>query len=113
MGAIHYDRSIHFSAAVVARTIKSSKGFIMVHGIAYNNNGKYDFEGAGKRTSTRACQQKPTQPYAERFAADLLRHYSRPESALGALCHSRRPRYGPGVYTVHEDSHNDGRERFG
>ena len=47
-GAIHYDRRINFSSAAVARAIKTGKGVIVIHGIDYNDNGKYDFKSAGK-----------------------------------------------------------------
>ena len=47
-GAIHYDRSITFSSAAVAHAIKNGKGVIVIHGIDYNDNGKYDFKSAGK-----------------------------------------------------------------
>jgi hypothetical protein len=48
MGAIHYNRSINFSSAAVARAIKNGKGVIVIHGIDYNHNGKYDFASVGK-----------------------------------------------------------------
>jgi hypothetical protein len=47
-GAEHYDRRINFSAAAVARAIKNGEGVIVIHGIDYNGNGKYDFKSAGK-----------------------------------------------------------------
>ena len=43
-----YDRRINFSSAAVARAIKNGKGVIVIHGVDYNGNGKYDFRGAGK-----------------------------------------------------------------
>ena len=46
-GSEHYDRRINFSKAAVARAIRNGKGVIVIHGVDYNGNGKYDFEGAG------------------------------------------------------------------
>lgn len=48
MGAEHYKRSINFSSSTVARAVKNGKGVIVIHGIDYNGNGKYDFKSAGK-----------------------------------------------------------------
>jgi hypothetical protein len=47
-GHEHYDRTINFSSAAVARAIKRGEGVIVIHGVDYNGNGKYDFQGAGK-----------------------------------------------------------------
>jgi hypothetical protein len=47
-GAIHYNRTINFHAKAVARGIKNGKGVIVIHGIDYSQNGKYDFHSAGK-----------------------------------------------------------------
>src|SRR5215210_6023221 len=46
-GTIRYDRTVKTSKAV-ARAIRKGEGVLVVHGVDYNNNGKYDFEGAGK-----------------------------------------------------------------
>jgi hypothetical protein len=62
MGAIDYDRSIDFSSAAVARATKSSKGVIVIHGIDNNNNGKYDFKGAGKSDLRRSLPAEATNP---------------------------------------------------
>jgi hypothetical protein len=61
-GAIHYDRSINFSAAAVARAIKNGKGVIVIHGIDYNNNGKYDFASAGKSDLDPTLPAEATDP---------------------------------------------------
>jgi hypothetical protein len=61
MGAIDYDRSIDFSSAAVARATKSSKGVIVIHGID-NNNGKYDFKGAGKSDLHQSLPAEATNP---------------------------------------------------
>ncbi len=47
-GQEHYDRRINFSDHAVARAIKNGKGVIVIHGVDYNGNGEYDFEGAGE-----------------------------------------------------------------
>jgi hypothetical protein len=46
-GREHYDRTINFSSAAVARAIKRGEGVIVIHGVDYNGNGEYDFAGAG------------------------------------------------------------------
>jgi hypothetical protein len=61
-GAIHYDRRINFSAAAVARAIKNGKGVIVIHGIDYNDNGKYDFASAGKSDLDPTLPAEATDP---------------------------------------------------
>ena len=61
-GAIHYDRSINFSSAAVARAIKNGKGVIVIHGIDYNDNGKYDFASAGKSDLDPSLPAEATDP---------------------------------------------------
>lgn len=45
-GTEHYHRTTHVSKAV-ARAIRGGKAVVVVHGVDYNNNGKYDFASAG------------------------------------------------------------------
>ena len=47
-GNEHYDRTITVNSNAVARAIKHGKGVLVIHGVDYNGNGKYDFRGAGK-----------------------------------------------------------------
>jgi hypothetical protein len=47
-GRENYSRTINFSSRAVAKAIKSGKGVIVIHGVDYNGNGKYDFRGAGR-----------------------------------------------------------------
>jgi hypothetical protein len=61
-GAIHYDRRINFSSAAVARAIKNGKGVIVIHGIDYNGNGKYDFASAGKSDLDPSLPAEATDP---------------------------------------------------
>jgi hypothetical protein len=61
-GAIHYDRRINFSSAAVARAIRTGKGVIVIHGIDYNNNGKYDFKSAGRSDLDRRLPAEATDP---------------------------------------------------
>jgi hypothetical protein len=42
-GEEHYNRSITFNSAKVARAIRNGKGVIVIHGVDYNGNGEYDF----------------------------------------------------------------------
>jgi hypothetical protein len=61
-GAVHYDRRINFSSAAVARAIKSGKGVIEIHGIDYNNNGKYYFKSASKSDLDPSLPAEATDP---------------------------------------------------
>jgi hypothetical protein len=61
-GAIHYDRRINFSTAAVARAIRNGKGVLVIHGIDYNNNGKYDFKSAGKSDLDPTLPAEATDP---------------------------------------------------
>ena len=47
-GAVNYDRTIRISDGEVRKAIRQGEGVIVIHGVDYNNNGKYDFDGAGK-----------------------------------------------------------------
>ncbi len=46
-GQIHYDRNTRTSKAV-ARAIRRGDAVVVIHGVDYNGNGKYDFRSAGK-----------------------------------------------------------------
>ena len=46
-GTIHYDRHLKTSKNV-ARGIRHGEAVVVVHGVDYNGNGKYDFRGGGK-----------------------------------------------------------------
>jgi hypothetical protein len=45
-GTINYQRTVATSKDV-ARAIRRGEGVLVVHGVDYNNNGTYDFAGAG------------------------------------------------------------------
>ncbi|HWJ83145.1 MAG TPA: hypothetical protein VNS55_12990 [Nocardioides sp.] len=45
-GRINYSRTIKVDRELADR-IAAGKGVIVIHGIDYNHNGKYDFDGAG------------------------------------------------------------------
>ncbi len=59
-GIIKYDRTVKTSKAV-ARAIRRGEGVLVVHGVDYNNNGKYDF-GAGKSELDPKLPQEATIP---------------------------------------------------
>jgi hypothetical protein len=61
-GAEHYDRRINFSSTAVARAIRNGKGVIVIHGIDYNGNGKYDFRSAGKSDLDPTLPAEATDP---------------------------------------------------
>jgi hypothetical protein len=46
-GKVNYARSTTTSKAV-ARGIRNGKAIVVIHGVDYNHNGKYDFDSAGK-----------------------------------------------------------------
>jgi hypothetical protein len=62
-GVIDYDRTVKTSKAV-ARAIRNGEGVLVVHGVDYNNNGKYDFEGAGKSELDAKLPAEATDPAA-------------------------------------------------
>jgi len=61
-GTEHYDRRINFSTAAVARAIRNGKGVIVIHGVDYNGNGQYDFEGAGTSEIDPSLPAEATDP---------------------------------------------------
>ena len=62
-GIIDYDRTVKTSKAV-ARAIRRGEGVLVVHGVDYNNNGKYDFEAAGKSELDPTLPAEATDPAA-------------------------------------------------
>ncbi len=61
-GDIHYDRAITFKSKAVARAIKNGKGVIVIHGVDYNGNGRYDFKSAGKSELDPTLPAEATDP---------------------------------------------------
>lgn len=61
-GHEHYDRRISFSQAAVARAIRNGKGVIVIHGVDYNGNGEYDFDGAGASELDPSLPAEATDP---------------------------------------------------
>ena len=62
-GTINYDRTVKTSKDV-ARAIRKGEGVLVVHGVDYNNNGKYDFQGAGKSELDPKLPAEATDPAA-------------------------------------------------
>ena len=62
-GNIHYDRQTRTQRAV-ARAIKRGEGVVVIHGVDYNNNGQYDFDGAGKSELDPNLPAEATDPAA-------------------------------------------------
>ncbi len=60
-GKINYHRVITTSKAV-SRAIARGEGVVVVHGVDYNNNGKYDFAGAGKSELNPKLPAEATDP---------------------------------------------------
>ena len=60
-GQIHYNRRGIEVSPAVARAIRNGKAVLVIHGIDYNGNGKYDF-GAGRSELDRALPAEATDP---------------------------------------------------
>jgi F0F1-type ATP synthase membrane subunit c/vacuolar-type H+-ATPase subunit K len=59
---VHYDRDgIHVSRKV-ARAIRHGNAVVVIHGIDYNGNGKYDFRGAGRSELDPSLPAEATDP---------------------------------------------------
>lgn len=62
-GKIHYNRHAKTSKAV-ARAIRRGEAVYVLHGVDYNGNGKYDFDGAGKSELDPSLPAEATDPAA-------------------------------------------------
>jgi hypothetical protein len=62
-GEIHYDRHMRTSSRV-AEGIRNGDAVVVVHGVDYNGNGKYDFRSAGKSDLDPAFPAEATDPAA-------------------------------------------------
>jgi hypothetical protein len=60
-GHIHYDRHIKTGKRVAAG-IRRGDAVVVVHGVDYNGNGKYDFRGGGKSDLDPALPAEATDP---------------------------------------------------
>ena len=60
---INYDRTFRVSKSL-ARKIEHGKVAVVIHGIDYNHNGKYDFRGAGKSDLDPKLPAEATDPVA-------------------------------------------------
>lgn len=60
-GTIRYERTVKTSEAV-ARAIRNGEGVLVVHGVDYNNNGTYDFDGAGASELDPSLPAEATDP---------------------------------------------------
>lgn len=63
-GVIHYNRTIEVGSAKLMRAIEAGKSVLVIHGIDYNNNGKYDFQSAGKSDLDPSLPAEATDPAA-------------------------------------------------
>jgi hypothetical protein len=62
-GLIHYERDGVFETADgVAESIADGEGVVVIHGVDYNGNGKYDFEAAGASDLNPALPAEATNP---------------------------------------------------
>jgi hypothetical protein len=60
-GQVHYDRNIKVGSKL-ADAIARGNAVVVVHGIDYNHNGKYDFRGAGKSELDPSLPAEATDP---------------------------------------------------
>lgn len=61
-GSEHYRRAIPFSSAAVRMAIKDGQGVIVIHGVDFNGNGRYDFAGAGRSDLDPSLPEEATAP---------------------------------------------------
>lgn len=62
-GKIRYKRQLRISNDF-ARDLKQNEGVLVIHGLDYNRNGKYDFRGAGKSELDPKLPAEATDPAA-------------------------------------------------
>lgn len=62
-GQVHYDRQTR-TKRDVARAIRRGNAVVVIHGVDYNHNHKYDFAGAGKSELDPALPAEATDPVA-------------------------------------------------
>ena len=60
-GQVHYDRTLKVGDRL-AHAIANGKAVVVLHGIDYNGNGKYDFKGAGKSELDPSLPAEATDP---------------------------------------------------
>ena len=61
-GIEKYERVVNFAPGAVLRAIKNGKGVIVIHGVDYNGNGAYDFQGAGASELDPSLPAEATDP---------------------------------------------------
>jgi hypothetical protein len=61
-GEVHYNRTHYFGNDALRQAIRSGEGVLVIHGVDYNNNGKYDFAGAGKSELDPTLPAEATDP---------------------------------------------------
>jgi hypothetical protein len=62
-GVEHYNRHTR-TKGFVARAIRRGKAVVVIHGVDYNGNGKYDFRSAGRSELDRSLPAEATDPAA-------------------------------------------------
>ena len=60
-GEIHYER-VTTTSNPVARAIRRGDAVVVIHGVDYNGNGKYDFKSAGKSDLDPSLPSEATDP---------------------------------------------------
>jgi len=63
-GVMHYDRTIKVKGDNLRQGIRNGDAVLVIHGLDYNGNGKYDFRGAGKSELDPAFPAEATDPAA-------------------------------------------------
>ncbi len=62
-GRISYDRHMYIGRDF-RRDLRNNEGVLVIHGLDYNQNGKYDFNGAGKSELDPSLPAEATDPAA-------------------------------------------------
>ena len=60
-GKVHYRRLV-LTTKAVASAVRHGEGVLVIHGVDYNNNGKYDFAGAGASELNAKLPAEATDP---------------------------------------------------
>jgi hypothetical protein len=63
-GKLMYKRYNIKVDATTAKAVRAGQAVIVIHGVDYNQNGKYDFEGAGASELNKAVPAEATDPAA-------------------------------------------------
>jgi hypothetical protein len=99
-GTIHYRRTIDLGPVIGAAVRQNTSAVIIIHGIDYNHNGRYDFASLGgdrehntplEKTAPALCGQLTPQGHPRGASASAPRTYTATLVAAPAQQHSSAP----------------------